>query len=85
MKEFVYITISDCGPVSPKAKTSMFRVDNKRGGYEIAYIRFYPQWRQYVLEPLHDTVYSTGCLRDIASFMEELNRERRMNGERKDK
>ena len=36
----------------------------------IGVIRWYPQWRQYCFFPTEGTVYSKGCLKDIANFIE---------------
>lgn len=46
-----------------------WKVGTKRGTY-LGHIRWFAPWRQYVFYPSIDTLYSVGCLRDIAKFIE---------------
>jgi len=36
-------------------------------------IHWYGAWRQYCFYPADGSTFSNGCLRDIASFLDELN------------
>ena len=59
-------------------KTSFWRVENK-GGEELGFIKWYPQWRQYCFISHSSVVYSQSCLEDIAEFIKKLMDERRRN------
>lgn len=43
-------------------------------------VQWFPRWRQYCFDPREGTVFNDGCLRDIAAFLERVNRERRGEG-----
>jgi hypothetical protein len=69
---YEYITIEEYGR-SPSGKTGRFEVRNKRSGDLLALVSWYGPWRQYVCCPQPSTIYSAGCLMDIASFMKGLS------------
>jgi len=52
-------------------KTRDYDIVAKRGG-TIGEIRYYPTWRQHVLMPYLDTVWSAGCLADVNDFLAKL-------------
>jgi len=59
-------------------KTKVFACRNRCSGDRLGTVGWYGAWRQYVY--YHDRsgiVYSAGCLRDIAEFLEALMAERR--------
>jgi hypothetical protein len=58
-------------------KTKIFSVTNINNGGEIGVVKWYGAWRQYCFFPAPDTIYSTGCLDNIAVFMSELMQERK--------
>lgn len=60
---------------SESGKTSIFDVCDKRYGGSLGTIRWFGRWRQYAFFPEDDTIYSAGCLDDIADFI-RLARER---------
>ena len=41
-------------------------------GAALGQINHFPQWKQYVFEPEIYTIYSAGCLKDLAKFLESL-------------
>jgi len=49
---------------------------NRRGKETLGSVSFYQQWKQYIFEPeeLNCCVFSSDCLRDIAEFLDQLNR-----------
>ncbi len=47
---------------------------NKKSGTILGYWEYYPSWRQYVIEFLGDCVFNSSCLRDVAQFLEQLNK-----------
>lgn len=53
------------------SKTPVFSCRTNQGDDEIGEVRWYPVWRQYVFFPMSRSVYSAGCLRDIAGFIEQ--------------
>lgn len=71
-----YITIK-WGWSTPTGKTSIYVVTNNRTESELGLIRWHGPWRQYVFVPRDGTIYSSGCLRDIDSFIEKLHEARR--------
>lgn len=60
-----------------KPKTSVFRVYSAHDESDLAEIRWHGPWRQYVLSPLDETIWSDGCLGDVIKFMLELRRKRK--------
>lgn len=68
---YEYISVSWAGS-SPSGKTQHYAITNNRSGEVIGVIKWFGRWRQYVFFPGLDTVYSRGCLRDIADFLETL-------------
>jgi hypothetical protein len=55
-----------------KGKTKIFSCRNKRSGEELGIVKWYPGWRQYCYFPSVQAVYSSGCLIDIANFINVL-------------
>ena len=53
-------------------KTSIWSCCNKRHGEELGEVKWYGAWRQYCYFPTVQAVYSSGCLDDIAKFMQSL-------------
>jgi len=53
-------------------KTTKWSCRNKRSGKELGRIEWYSGWRQYCYFPTVQAVYSAGCLKDIAAFMDQL-------------
>lgn len=62
-------------------KTKVFNVINKKSENLLGRIGWYPQWRQYVFIPAFQTIYSSGCLKDIKDFIDNLMIERKNNDE----
>jgi hypothetical protein len=51
--------------------------ENIKSGNELGQIEWYSPWRQYIYSPTCPAVYSTGCLKDIVDFIEQLTKETR--------
>jgi hypothetical protein len=62
---------------NPGKNTRIFEVINLSGDYIFGFIHWYTAWRQYIFEPLENTVYSAGCLEDITSELKKLNYEQK--------
>jgi len=60
-------------------KTGRFTVANRKNNDVLGVILWYGPWRQYVFVPTlsYETIYSPGCLRDIADFVQETTAEHR--------
>lgn len=71
--DYEYITIEPNG-TSQSGKTKIYGVANKRSGKQLGQIQWYGPWRQYVFFPYMGTLYSRGCLQDVASFIEEVKK-----------
>jgi hypothetical protein len=56
---------------SPSGKTNVFEVQDRHLG-TLGRVRWFGRWRQYVFYPERDCLFSAGCLRDLASFLEDL-------------
>ncbi len=57
-----------------KPKTEVYQIINISTQVRIAVIKWYPQWRQYCLMPIHGTTWNTDCLQLIQEFMIILNK-----------
>ncbi len=55
-------------------KTSSWECKNIRSGTMLGVVKWYGSWRQYCYFPTVQAVYSAGCLKDIADFLEQLNK-----------
>lgn len=57
-------------PNRPEA--AVYDCINNTSGDPIGRVEWYPAWRQYCFFPGMYSVYSLGCLNDIADFMQQL-------------
>lgn len=73
--EYQYIRFDDY--TNPNQDIRRYFCVNKRADRPIGEIRWYGPWRQYCFVPFIDTIYSAGCLRDIADFIGQLMADRR--------
>lgn len=71
--EYEYIDIELTG-TSASERTNVWNVYTKpdRGHVILGEIRWLGRWRQYVFFPAYDTIYSAGCLEDIATFIKQV-------------
>jgi len=49
---------------------------NKKSGVLLGYVEYYKSWKQYVIEFLEDCVFNASCLKDIADFLSQLNKDK---------
>ena len=66
MKIGKYMTATPVG-IKPR---EVYIVSDRHGG-RLAFVEWYPRWRQYVVDPQEGAVFSADCLRDLATFCEE--------------
>jgi hypothetical protein len=60
--------------VEEKPKTQVWRVRSRGHDDTLGSIKWFGPWRQYCFFFIADVaIMSAGCLRDLASFLEELN------------
>lgn len=63
--------------IAKRPKTSLFSCRNNKSGAELGRVCWYRPWRQYCFSAWGNEVYSSGCLRDIAQFLDFLMADRR--------
>jgi hypothetical protein len=69
--EYKYIRIEQSGEHNEKP---LYQVSNKKNGNTLAVIFYHPEWKKYVLnQSSPDAVFSSGCLKNIVKFIEELS------------
>lgn len=66
---YEYIVIEETNR-SKSGKTGIYTVYSRDN--VLGVVRWFGRWRQYAFFPKSDTLYSRGCLRDIADFVESL-------------
>ena len=59
--------------VEEKPKTKVWGCYNKRTKNILAFVKWYPVWRQYCFFSEQQTVFNTSCLKDVAEFLDQLN------------
>ena len=65
---------------APERKTKIIQVRSKSNDDMLGVIQWYTHWRQYVFITYSDNILlSTGCLKDITKFIENLMEERKKN------
>jgi len=55
--------------IEKNPKTEVWYCRNKKSDALLGVVRWYGSWRQYCFFPVSGTVYSSGCLEDIADFI----------------
>ncbi len=68
--EYEYVEMYEAGR-STSGKTAVYTVRNRNHGDRLGVVSWYGPWRQYVFKPASPIVLSAGCLRDIASFVDQ--------------
>ena len=58
-----------------KKKTKTFNVISNHTNENIGEISFYGGWRCYIFEPDRHTIFSYGCMIEIAEFVNKLTKE----------
>ena len=60
--------------VQQKEKTQIYAVRNIKSQLILGYVAWHCGWRQYCFGPtlMQETIYSEGCLKDIADFIKQL-------------
>lgn len=71
-----YIDIKPAEMLLPP-KTLVWDVINKRSGDLIGRIKYHGPWRQYCFFPSSFTVFSSGCLEEIITFIAAHKNDRR--------
>jgi hypothetical protein len=72
--EYKYIKFEQWPAVAWTGKTSKWQcVANSDCSVSLGAVRWEGGWRQYVFWPDDCCMFSNGCLRDIADFLDQLN------------
>ena len=75
-KKYKYITIFPAPKEDEKLNDRLvYGIINNRNKDAIGYLYYDRKWKQFVFQSVPDCIFSTGCLEDIKSYMEELNKE----------
>jgi hypothetical protein len=72
MKKYKYITIAEVSEESLAGKPC-YEITNNRSGDILGGIAYHWGWKRHIATFHHGCVFSTDCLQDIISFMNELN------------
>jgi len=59
-----------------KPKTKVFGIYSKKGEF-LGLVQWKNGWRQYVLEPIRNTIWAVSCLEDVTRFIKELMESRK--------
>jgi len=73
--QFEFINFRDVSEYCTGKTKAWVCVNNKSGG-ALGSVRWHGPWRQYCFFP-EDALFSAGCLKDIAAFLESVKAERR--------
>lgn len=60
------------------AKTKSWNVCAVGSNYLLGHIAWYWAWRQYVFWPEMGSIWSAGCLQDVAAFVAKANAEHKV-------
>lgn len=74
--EYQYIKFEEL-PELATPKTKHWRCTNKKHGSVLGWVCWENGWRQYVFNPEMNCIFSTGCLKDIIHFVEQVMAEHR--------
>ena len=77
--KFDYIHFFRIGD-SDTGKTEIWSCRNNKSGEELGKVKWHGPWRQYCFTPSQPSVYSAGCMEDIAGFIHILMDERKKDG-----
>jgi len=78
-KEYKYIVIGQEFEYEMMHNNPVYRVRNLRSGDGIGFIHWSIPWRQFVFCPYAATIYSRGCMLDIADFLQDAMAEKAAN------
>lgn len=56
-------------------KTKQWKCQNIKSNTTLGLVCWENGWRQYIFEPIGNTIFSNGCLRDISEFLTNANGE----------
>jgi len=71
-----YLTFVRCDV--PGRKTPVFEVQPVTDSARLGAVKWYAPWRRYCFYPAPDTIFDAGCLDELAAFIAERMRERKM-------
>jgi len=77
MNRYEYISFDEKDV--PGRKTKVWECSNNKSNVVLGIVKWHPQWRQYCYFPTAQAVYSAGCLKDIADFIQKAMADRQIN------
>lgn len=75
-----YMRLEWCEAFSSSRRTEVYEVRTVRDETILGYVKWHGAWRGYCFFPWQNTIFSTGCLRDLAAWCEELTEAHRRPG-----
>ena len=49
-----------------------WEIQAKRGSVLLGHVSYFPRWNSYTFNPIGNTVFSTGCLTDLITFINQI-------------
>ena len=56
-------------------KTLVYTIAANSDGGSLGRVAWFGRWRQYTFDPMTGATFNNSCLRSLAAFLEQLNRE----------
>lgn len=75
-----YLVVKEVAPSRAGMLTRIYGVFSKSGGNVLAYISWYPSWRQYTLKTEPGTIWNPDCLDFLSNLIKKMMEERKTNG-----
>jgi len=70
--EYKFFTVFQ-RPVIAGRKTRQYLILNNRTGVRLGEIEWYPNWRQFAMTPVFNSIWSAGCLADIQDAIAKIS------------
>lgn len=70
MSEYLYLEFRFAERL---AKTKVWEVISKKGGWRLGLVKWHGPWRQYTFRPEHATIWNHKCLADVQDFLKKEN------------
>lgn len=65
--------------IEEKPKTKVYEVRTRIDHSVLGLVKWFPRWRQYAFFPKLNTIYSEGCLKEVADEISHLMLERMLS------
>jgi len=61
--------------ISHREKTNIYLILNRKYNISIGQVKWHNYWRQYCFFPNSETIFSSGCMKDLVAFIDKLMEE----------